>query len=517
MPSRVLPSFLLLLQVVAAVVVPTPNRVHDVNGENADLGVPVPDSDAKAQLVTGSVREDYSHILEIDVPGSAGYVSSSTYADPYVMSPLGGVPTPLPAPVAEPPVDPSQQLGGTSGGFTPGYRSVGYFVNWGVYQRSFFPKDLTPDQFTHINMAFLKFEPATGQVTMADEFAEVKKDMGFTGTSPDQAMGVVDQLFRLKQQYRNVKTIVSIGGWTYCQDSLFATAVNSPEKRATFAKSAVGFVVNYGMDGIDLDWEYPATEVDALNYVDLLRLCREELDKVNPNFELTIAAPCGLSKVNVLRIAEMDQYLDFWNVMAYDFAGGWGKNAGHSANFFPSGDNPASTEFSYVEALDEYLKNGVDPRKIVTGIPVYGHGFTNTDGPGTPFSGVGKGSWEEGILDYGDLSLGGNNIHEDEQLLASWTYDPESRYMVSFDTPKITRLKAKFIVDRGLGGAMFWETSADNSTVDGNMIHTLIETLGGVTALEQKQNIIDYPGSKYSNIRVFDGKFITWANPQYNN
>lgn len=88
----------------------------------------------------------------------------------------------------------------------------------------------------------------------------------------------------------------------------------------------------------------------------------------------------------------MDQYLDFWNIMAYDFAGTWSTTAGHQANWFPSQQNPRSTEFSLQAALDRY--SVVDPQKIVIGLPLYGRNFENTDGPGTPFSGTVEGSWE---------------------------------------------------------------------------------------------------------------------------
>lgn len=208
-----------------------------------------------------------------------------------------------------------------------------------------------------------------------------------------------------------------------------------------------------------------------------------------------------------MKFQEMTPLLDFYNLMAYDFAGSWDANAGHQANLVPSSSNPASTPFSTDAALNYYINvGGVPPSKIVMGMPLYGRAFENTDGPGAPFSGVGQGSWENGVWDYKALPRPGAEEQFDEESGASWCYDGSSRTMVSYDTPYMARLKADYIRQRGLGGGMWWESSGDKggreaNAADGSLIGIFVDGIGGEDALDQTENALSYPESKYANVQ----------------
>ncbi|KAH2000266.1 hypothetical protein KXV45_005462, partial [Aspergillus fumigatus] len=195
-------------------------------------------------------------------------------------------------------------------------------------------------------------------------------------------------------------------------------------------------------------------------------------------FLLTVASPADPQKISTFHLKDMDPYLDFWNLMAYDYAGGtFSEYTGHQANLFKSSSNQQSTPFNTEEALENYLNRGVIPSKIV----------------------LGEGSWEDGVWDYKALPRPGAEEHTDDSIIASYSYDSE-RTFISYDSPLVAECKAEYIRLKGLGGGMWWESSADKPGED-SLITTVVEALRGVGALEQKQNQLDYPLSRYDNIR----------------
>lgn len=259
---------------------------------------------------------------------------------------------------------------------------------------------------------------------------------------------------------------------------------------------------------MDIDWEYPKDSTEAENLVLLLEECRKALDaygkslQIPHHFELTVASPAGPQNYEKMHLKAMDAYLDFWNLMAYDFAGSWDSVAGHQANIFPSKENPASTPFSADVAVQYYIRQGIDASKIVLGMPLYGRAFEGTEGLGKPFAGVGQGSWENGVFDYKALPVGAAEVRLDDDVVASYSYDTGKKVLVSYDDVGVARKKAEYVKNRKLGGGMWWESSAD-LVGDKSLIGNVVDVLGGTSGKEMQKldNCLNYPDSKFENLR----------------
>jgi chitinase len=337
----------------------------------------------------------------------------------------------------------------------------------------------------------------------SDSWSDVQKH--YDGDSwndvGNNAYGCVKQLFIHKKRNRSLKILLSIGGWTYSPK--FAPVAATEAGRQRFASSAVKLVADWGFDGIDIDWEYPKNAQEAQDFVSLLRACRQALDAYAAqnapgyHFVITVASPAGSQNYNVMDLKGMDQYIDSWHLMAYDYAGSWDSTSGHQANLFSNPSNMASTKFCTETAVDDYVKRGIAANKIVLGLPLYGRSFMKTAGIGQPYNGMGQGSIESGVWLYKDLPRPGALEHYDDVAKESYSYDPASQELVSYDNVESATYKAQWLLQKGLGGAVFWEAAGDRPGAQ-SLVGTLARTM---QQLDGTPNLLSYPASQFENIK----------------
>ncbi|KAF4344462.1 endochitinase 1 [Fusarium beomiforme] len=381
-----------------------------------------------------------------------------------------------------------------------GKRNILYFTNWGTYGANFQPQNLPVTEITHVLYSFAKVNPNVGTVFSSDSYADTDRLYAGDNGGGKNVYGCVKQLYILKKKNRNLKVLLSIGGWNNSPD--LATGVSTQARRKKFISSAIKLITDWGFDGIDVDWEYPSNSQEARNYVLILSGLRKALDqyskdnKLNYHFMLTVATSAGPASYKIMDLKGMNPWIDAWHLMAYDYAGSWDTTTGHQANVFISKKNPLSTKLGTDNTINDYLAAGVPPNKILVGMPLYGRSFLNTAGLGKSYSGVGGNS--EGTYLYKDLPQSGAKVTYNADLIATSSYESKKRELVTYDDLKSGQAKASYINQRNLGGAFFWEASGDKVGSQ-SIVSGVKRTLG---TLETVKNLLKYPTSVYDNIRA---------------
>lgn len=358
---------------------------------------------------------------------------------------------------------------------------VGYFAEWDVYGRNYHVSDIPAEKLTHINYAFAKIN-SNGEVTTFDPYAATEKN--YPGNNWNESLrGSFKQLQLLKKKHPHLKTLIAIGGWTLSDP--FSDIALTQESRTKFALSAVNFMREYGFDGIDIDWEYPVgggiakgRPEDKQNFTLLMAEIRHQMNQLQnvtkTKYLLTVASPAG-SQINHYELAAAAEYIDWFNVMTYDFHGAWENTSNHQAPLQQNSldPSPLAATYNVSYAISSYIQAGVSPSQLVLGIPLYSRGWAgvNADNLGL-FQAAAKpsqGTWEDGILDYSDLlrKIKSNSdkyiVSWDAEAKTSWVFNPyiEGGAFYTYEDLKTVNEKIKFIKAQNLRGAMFWEISGD--------------------------------------------------------
>lgn len=396
-----------------------------------------------------------------------------------------------------------------------------YFPSWskdnGLTLNRLDQSGLT-DQFTYLNYAFeniYKMPDATYRCNSGADLDDQGQGLGMRAT-PDYAApfsaaqsvdgsadhegqllaGNFNQIRQLKVRHPQLKVLVSLGGWNWSR--WFSAAAATPALRQTLVASCIDLYISgnlplwkgYGgkgaaaglFDGFDLDWEHPGlkgmpyntvSNNDRRNYTLLLAEFRKQLNEISAQngqrYYLTAAINGSRKNVQHTDPASYARYLNWINLMTYDFHGAWDKNgpASFQSNLFSDPADPDPEKPSIDADMKRLLKAGVPSEKIVMGIPVYGRGWSgvNPDNNGlyqhAAAPAVSESGSEPGADSYAHLSQKTLSRFYHPLTRQLWTYDSGTFW--TYDDPQVVHDKVDYARKFKLGGMMSWSLDQDDA------------------------------------------------------
>ncbi len=310
------------------------------------------------------------------------------------------------------------------------------------------------NKLTHINYAFVNVQDSMAWLTNRE-----------TDTVNFRILN------KLKEVNPDLKILISIGGWSWSGN--FSDAVLTASSRAKFAKTSVDIVADHDLDGVDIDWEYPGQigdnnvfrPEDKQNYTLMFETLRKELDELSKKtgkyYELTTAVGASSSYIEHTEMEKAARYLDFVNLMTYDFYTS-GDTAGHHSNLFPPEDH--EKDASAHKSFQLFVEAGVPAGKLVMGVPFYGRSWImkseEKHGINMPVEGRARGGGYTFIKDS-LVNQKGFVRHWDENAKAPYLFNSDTRQLVTYDDEESVRLKCEYVIDHNMAGMMFWQYASD--------------------------------------------------------
>jgi chitinase len=343
------------------------------------------------------------------------------------------------------------------------FRVVAYVASWSM------PPVIRAEKLTHINFAFAQI----------DRHGEVALERPGAAES-------LKSLLALRNRNPELKVLVSVGGW---MAEGFSDAALTDVSRDAFARSAVEFLRRHALDGIDLDWEYPGQGVagikyrpeDKENFTLLLKTLRRALDAENAaragaggkRYLLTIAS-ADREYFDHTEMEKLHVYLDWINIMSYDFFNSLTRTTGHHAGLYRS-EFAAATDRNADASVRQHLAAGIPRGKLVLGVAFYGRGFAGVN----PLNNGLNQSYERYEADHSYAELVEKFIGKqgfvrywDDRAQAPYLWNDAARTFITYDDPRSIEVKARYARDNHLGGVMFWELSQDR---DGELLDVIVQ------------------------------------------
>ncbi len=418
---------------------------------------------------------------------------------------------------------------------------VGYFPNWGVYagHRNFYVKDIRYDKLTHINVAFAAVDSNTNQPKSPDDWADFQNPYGEIWGS--KYSGNYGQLAKFKEQYPHISVLISIGGWTLSSQFPVIAADSVKRKQfaenaVKFMKqnNFDGIDIDWEFptnvrqpDKIDLQSDegnpYAKPE-DKSNFTLFLKDLRDALTAQskldNRYYQLTTAIGSSEALINGTNPNDYSQYVDFINIMSYDMHGAWEDRTNHQSPIY-SNPNLPDDKITLEHAVDVLISKGVPAKKLVGGSPFYSRGWKgvecgnnvtvnyvdenyapksktvqnqiikNKDGSNLTglycyASGGAKGLWDGGRAAgvnawYDVVKVLENDSsfikYRDQYSKVPYLYSSSKQEFYTYEDEVSAQERAQFIKDKGMGGIIFWELSADTRIDKGDADKSLLTAI----------------------------------------
>ncbi|MFZ9046540.1 MAG: glycoside hydrolase family 18 protein [Cyclobacteriaceae bacterium] len=352
-----------------------------------------------------------------------------------------------------------------------------------VPERDWQPASIPVEKLTHIIFSF------THVIDGAMKFRH-----------PEISGPKLRDLVAQKHRNPNLKVMIACGGWG--ADG-FSDMASSVEGRRKFISSAQAFIRKYKLDGLDIDWEYPAISgagtrarpEDKENFTLLMQGLRASLDELDRSQTLTFASAGWKRYYDNIELASVLEVVDYMNIMTYDQVSGVSQYTGHHT---PLGNVPraslngtpmaafldaryradstrgwtSDSDTRSVEKIVDYLvRKGVAPKQLVIGAAFYGRAWKGVSPELNGLYQLSKGI-HFGWYAYHKIR---SEIEPDSRYLRFWDseakapffYNATDSILLSYDDTVSVRMKMDYAVKQRLGGLMFWELGNDTKEPGG--------------------------------------------------